>query len=134
MIEYVVPAAMFSSARRPSAIPIRPWRPVLALAAGTAIVLGLHPMRFGRIIRPGIPVDGVRILRALLPGSARIYNAHIWGGLLILEGDPLWQVAVDGRLYFFRDPAEWKAIEEVQTGRISLDQLELCHNPDAFFL
>ena len=69
-----------------------------------------------------------------LPGAARIYNHYGWAGPLILEGLAGWRVAVDGRLYFFSDPAEWQSIEDARAGRIPLDELERRHRPDAFFL
>ena len=57
-----------------------------------------------------------------------------WAGPLILDGSPAWQVAVDGRLYLFKNTAEWRFIEDADTGRISLDEVERIHHPDAFFL
>ena len=97
-------------------------------------MLGIHLARFRPIVEPEIPLDGVRALRANLPASARIYNDYVWAGPLILEGSPGWRVAVDGRLYFFPDPAEWRAINNARTGRTSIDELEQTHHPDAFFL
>jgi hypothetical protein len=41
-----------------------------------------------------------------------------------LEGSPGWRIAVDGRVDFFREPAEWRAIEDAGAGRISLDEFE----------
>ena len=83
---------------------------------------------------PRFTLEGVRALRAELPGAARIYNHYGWAGPLLLEGPPEWRVAVDGRLYFFSDPAEWQSIEDARAGRIALDELERRHRPDAFFL
>jgi len=134
MVELLVPGGMFVWARRPRDEPVRTVRSLAGLAAAAAIVLGLHPARFGPIVPPGIPLAGVRALRGLMPGSARIYNALIWGGPLLLDGAPQWQVAVDGRLYFHHDPAEWRAIEDARAGRIPLDEIERRHHPDAFFL
>ena len=41
---------------------------------------------------------------------------------------------MDGRLYFFSDPAEWQSIEDARAGRIPVDELDQRHRPDAFFL
>ena len=114
--------------------PFAPDRTILCLLAGATIVLGIHLARFQPIFEPEIPLDGVRALRANLPASARIYNDYVWAGPLILEGSPGWRVAVDGRLYFFPDPAEWRSLNDARTGRISIDELEQTHHPDAFFL
>jgi hypothetical protein len=134
MVEQLVPGGMFVGARRREDVPVRAFRSLLGLAAGAAIALGLHPARFGPVLPPGIPLAGVRGLRVLLPGPARIYNARVWAGPLLLDGDPKWQVAVDGRLYFFGDPGEWRALKDASAGRTSLDELERRHHPDAFFL
>jgi hypothetical protein len=134
MVEQLVPGRMFVWARRRGDVPVRALRSLWGLAAGAVIVLGLHPARFGPALPPGIPLAGVRGLRVLLPGPARIYNARVWAGPLLLDGAPGWQVAVDGRLYFFHDLGEWRAIEDASAGRTSLDELERRHHPDAFFL
>jgi hypothetical protein len=56
-----------------------------------------------------------------------------WAGTLLLDGPPTWQVAVDGRLYLFKNTAEWRPIEDVGAGRISLGKLEREHHPDGYF-
>jgi hypothetical protein len=134
MVEQLVPSGMFVWARRQGNVPVRAVRSMIGLTAGAAIVLGLHPAQFGPVLPPGIPLAGVRGLRVLLPGPARIYNARVWAGPLLLDGAQEWHLAVDGRLYFFHDPREWQAIEDASAGRISLDELERRHQPDAFFL
>ncbi len=134
LVERLVPDGMFAPARGGVGVHVRTFRSLIGLAAVATIVVCLHPARFGPILRPGIPIDGVKMLRAQLPGPARIYNARVWAGPLLLDGDPAWRVSVDGRLYFFRDPAEWRAMDDARAGRITLDELERRHHPDAFFL
>jgi hypothetical protein len=134
MVEQLVPGHIFVGARRRGDVPVRAVRSLWGLAAGAAIALGLHSARFGSVLPAGIPLAGVRGLRVLLPGPARIYNARVWAGPLLLDGDPEWQLAVDGRLYFFGDLGEWRAFEDASAGRTSLDELERRHHPDAFFL
>jgi len=134
LVEQVVPGSMFVWARGRGRRTVRAVRSITGLAAGVAIVLGLHPARFGRIVRPEIPLDGVHALVVELPAAARIYNDYFWAGPLLLDGGPEWRMAVDGRLYMFSDLAEWREIEDARAGRISLDELERRHRPDAFFL
>jgi hypothetical protein len=134
LIERIVPRGMFIWARGPEDRAVSAVRSSMVVAAALVIVIDLHPTRFGPIFRPEITDNGVQALRALLPTSARIYNDYGWAGPLILDGRPEWRVAVDGRLYFFREPAEWQAIEDARAGSISLDELEKRHHPDAFFL
>jgi hypothetical protein len=134
LVELIVPRGMFVWARDPEDRAVCGARSQMALASALLIVINLHPSRFGPIFRPEITDNGVRALRALLPTAARIYNDYGWAGPLMLDGLPDWRVAVDGRLYFFREPAEWQAIEDARSGSISLDELEQRHRPDAFFL
>jgi hypothetical protein len=134
LVEGMVPRGMFAWARGRQDLASRGIRPLMMLMTALAIVITLHPARFGPIFRPEISDNGVLALRAALPAAARIYNEYRWAGRLILNGSPGWRVAVDGRLYFFRDPAEWQAIKDVRAGLISLDELEQRHHPDAFFL
>jgi hypothetical protein len=72
-------------------------------------------------------------LRAWLP-AGRVYNYREWGGPLILEGTPDWQIAIDGRLYLFPDEEEWREYNDAALGRVPLDELVRRHQPDAFFL
>jgi hypothetical protein len=134
LAERLVPRGMFVWARGLEDQAVRGVRSWIVLAGVLLIVISLHPTRFGSIFRPEISNNGVLALRALLPTAARIYNDYGWAGPLVLDGSRAWRVAVDGRLYFFREPAEWQAIEDARTGRISLDELEQIHRPDAFFL
>ena len=134
IVEQLVPAGAFTWARGRGEQTGRSGRSLVGLFGGAAIVFGVLPERFLPILEPGIPVDGVQALRAHLPGAARIYNDYIWAGPLILGGPRGWRVAVDGRLYFFPDPAEWRSIEDASAGRISVEELERRHRPDAFFL
>jgi hypothetical protein len=134
VIEHTLPSGMFAWARGPEGRPARAGRSILWLGAALVIVVGVHPARFQPIFDPAVPLDGVKALRTELPGAARIYGDYFWGGPLILDGSPGWRVAVDGRLYFFPDPAEWRSIADASAGRISLDEVELRHRPDAFFL
>jgi hypothetical protein len=134
IVEELVPAGAFTWARDRGEHSGRSRRSLVGLFAGVAIVFGVLPDRFPAILEPGIPIDGVQALRAHLPDAARIYNDYIWAGPLILDGSRGWRVTVDGRLYFFRDPEEWRAIENASAGRISVEELERRHHPDAFFL
>ena len=97
-------------------------------------MIGVFSACFTPLIEPEIPLKGVQALRAQLPAEARIYNDYVWAGPLILEGAPGWRVAVDGRLYLFADPAEWRSIDDARSGRTSIIELEKTHRPDAFFL
>jgi hypothetical protein len=134
-IEWLCPDRIFAWARQNEPThPVRAGRAMVGLAAAATIVLGPHPARFQPIVDPDIPVEAVRALREQLPGEARIYNDYIWAGPLLLDGSPLWRVAVDGRLYFFPDPALWHAIDDASAGRVALDVIEQMHRPDAFFL
>jgi hypothetical protein len=132
--ERLVPRGMFVWARQSDESSVAGMRSKIVLAAGLLIVVCLQWARSGSIFRPEIADNGVRALRAALPNSARIYNDYSWAGPLIFDGSPGWKVAVDGRLYFFNQPAEWRAIHEASAGRTSLDELEQKHQPDAFFL
>ncbi len=134
VVEQIVPTNLFTSARGHSDRSVRAGRAIVALVVTTAILLGVHPARFKPIVEPEIPLDGVRALRTHLPASARIYNDYVWAGPLILEGSPGWKIAVDGRLYFFPDPAEWQSIKDARSGRTPISELERMHRPDAFFL
>jgi hypothetical protein len=134
LVEQILPPYVFSFARDPAERSVRTGRSILCLLAGATIVLGIHLARFQPIFEREIPLDGVRVLRASLPGAARIYNDYVWAGPLILEGSPGWRFAIDGRLYFFANPAEWRSINEARAGRTSIDELEQTHHPDAFFL
>jgi hypothetical protein len=134
VVEHIVPAGMFAWARDQRERSFRAGRSIMWLVAGVVIVVGGHPGRFRPIVDPDIPLDGVQALRTQLPGAARIYNDYVWAGPLILGGTPGWRVAVDGRLYFFPDPAVWRSINDASAGRTSLDELERTHHPDAFFL
>jgi hypothetical protein len=133
-IELVVPNSMFDWTRVREDRSVSTARSTFALIVGAAIVLGLHPARFLPIVHPEIPLDGVGVLRSELSSAARIYNDYIWAGPLLLDGWRGWRVAVDGRLYFFDDKAQWRAIQDARAGRISLEELERSHHPDAFFL
>jgi hypothetical protein len=134
VVERLIPREIFMWARNRGDRAVRGVRSWAPLAAGVAMAVMIQPMMFGSIFRPELSLDGVRALRSELPSKARIYNHNGWGGPLLLEGSPEWRVAVDGRLYFYSDPAEWRTIEEARAGRIPLDELEQRHRPDAFFL
>jgi hypothetical protein len=134
VVERILPPAVLSFVRGPAERSVRAGRSIFALLAGAAIVLAIDVAGFRPIVEPEIPLDGVRVLRAHIPAKARIYNDYVWAGPLILEGSPGWRVAIDGRLYFFSDPAEWRSINDARTGRTSIDELEQKHHPDAFFL
>jgi hypothetical protein len=134
LVERLVPVGLFAWARtrdRPAAGTIRS---IAGLAAGLAIVLGLHPARFRAIVRPEVPLEGVAALRAALPARARIYNDYFWAGPLLFYGASQWRVLFDGRLYLFADPAEWREFDDARTGRTALAELERRYHPDAFFL
>ena len=134
LVELIVPQRLFAWLREPVESRVPLVRSLIALAAVALVVIGLHPARFGSILKPGIPLDAIAVLRALVPGPARIYNARVWAGPLLLEGDPQWRMAVDGRLYNFTDPVEWRSMEDARTGKTSVDEIERTHHPDAFFL
>ncbi len=134
LVQRLVPRGMFVWARGPEDQAVRGVRSWMLLATVLFAVIDLHPTRLGSIFRPEVSNNGVQALRALLPATARIYNDYGWAGPLVLDGSPEWRVAVDGRLYFFREPAEWQVIDDARAGRISLDELEQRHHPDAFFL
>jgi hypothetical protein len=134
LVERMVPSGMFVWARGREDRAVHPVRSWMVLAAALLIVINLQWARCRSIFRPEIAENGVRALRAELSATARIYNDYRWAGPLIFEGSPEWRVAVDGRLYFFREPAQWQAIEDARAGRISLDEIERRHQPDAFFL
>jgi hypothetical protein len=134
LIEQLVPRTLFPWARCGADRRVPTVRSMTTLAAAVAIVIGLHPARYGSILRPGIPLDAIGVLRPMLPGPARIYNSRVWAGPLLLEGDPHWRIAVDGRLFNFSDPAEWRTMEAARTGRTSVEEIERTHRPDAFFL
>jgi hypothetical protein len=134
VVERIIPTGMFAWARGDEErwVPMR--RATFVLSVEAAVLLGVHPAHLRPIIEREIPLEGVRALRAALPADARIYNDYVWAGPLILEGSAGWRIAVDGRLYFFPDPAEWQSIADARSGRISIDELERTHRPDAFFL
>jgi hypothetical protein len=134
VVERIVPIGMFTWARDQRQRSVHGGLSTVGLCAAAAIVFGTHPARFLPIVDPEIPLNGVQALRAHLPAAARIYNDYIWAGPLILDSPLGWRVAVDGRLYFFPDPAEWRSIADASAGRISLEELERKHRPDAFFL
>jgi hypothetical protein len=134
LVERLIPRGMFEWARGGQDLPAWGDRSWMLPAFALAIVVGLHPANFRPIFRSEISRDGVRALRIALPGAARVFNHYRWAGPLILDGSPAWQLAVDGRLYLFKNTAEWRFIEDANTGRISLDEVERIHHPDAFFL
>jgi hypothetical protein len=134
VVERVIPTGMFAWARGDEEKRVAARRSTFGLLALAAAVFGLDSARLRPIVEPEIPLDGVKALRAALPADARIYNTYVWAGPLILEGSAGWRIAVDGRLYFFPDPAEWRSITDAASGRISIDELERTHRPDAFFL
>ena len=132
--EAIIPRGMFVWARDQKLSPTFTRRAIIGLASGLVLVLALHPARFRPILRPEIPTEGVEILRATLPDSARIYDDYPWAGPLLLDGSPGWRVSVDGRLYCFPNLAEWRTREDASKGRIPLEDLEQSHQPDAFVL
>jgi hypothetical protein len=134
LVERIVPSGMFVWARGREDHAARRVRSWIVLAVALLIVINLQWARSASIFRPEIADNGVRALRSELQGAARIYNNYGWAGPLILDGSPEWRLAVDSRLYIFREPAEWRVIEDARAGRISLDELEHRHHPDAFFL
>jgi hypothetical protein len=134
LAERIVPRDMFVWARHREDQAARGVRSWILPAAAMLIVINLQGVRIGSIFRPEINDNGIAVLRAELRVAARIYNTYGWAGPLVLEGSPEWRISVDGRLYFYKDPAEWNAIEDARAGRISLDELEHAHHPDAFFL
>jgi hypothetical protein len=134
LVERIVPRDMFVWARGREDKPVDRVRSWIVVAAVLLIVMNLQRFWIGTIFRREIAENGIQRLRDALPAAARIYNNYGWAGPLILNGSPEWRVAVDGRLYFFREASEWQAIEDARTGRISLDELEQKHHPDAFFL
>jgi hypothetical protein len=134
VVEQLIPRDIFMWARNRGDRAARGVKSRALLAAGMTATVVSQPVMFGTIFRPELSLDGVRALRSELPSGARIYNHYVWAGPLLLEGSPEWRVAVDGRLYFFSDPAEWRSIEDAREGRIPLNELENRHRPDAFFL
>jgi hypothetical protein len=99
---------------------------VVLLAALLPVVF--RPQEFAS----DMPWAGVRKLKDTMP-AGRIYDFAPYGGPLIWEGYPDWQLLTDGRIYFFSD-AEWREYYDAADGQVAVDTLVDHHSPDAFFL
>lgn len=65
--------------------------------------------------------------------AGHIYNFREWGGPLILQGHPQWQVTIDGRLYLY-PVQDWLEYTHVAQGRVELEEIMARYKPAAFVL
>ncbi len=110
------------------------WTSGAVLLAGACLAFLLPPALQGSMFDSRIPLEGVRRLKSALPGAGRIYNYRQWSGPLILEGNPEWKVAIDGRLYVYKRLDEWNSYYGASSGQVPLEELVRLNRPDAFFL
>ncbi len=133
-IERTWPRSLLGWLRRESRAAIHPALATTFGVAALATIVAAHPAARASIVHADLPVDGIRELRRLLPGPARIYNDYVWAGPILLESPRSWRVTIDGRLYCYRDPREWARREIEAAGLIPLDRLESRHQIDAMVL
>ncbi len=65
--------------------------------------------------------------------AGHIYNFREWGGPLILQSHPQWQVTIDGRLYLY-PVQDWLEYTHVAQGRVELEEIMARYKPTAFVL
>ncbi|MCG3136294.1 MAG: hypothetical protein HJJLKODD_00120 [Phycisphaerae bacterium] len=114
--------------------PAARWRWVLSGA--TILTLIIPPLTRAATVMSlfhrDLPLAGIAFLKEHVP-AGRIYNYREYGGPLILEGYPQWQVAIDGRLYIFTRE-DWREYNRAARGEIPIAMLIEKHQPAAFFL
>ena len=135
VVERTFPIGMFAWARGRGRVHGAAGRSMIGLAAGLAIVLGVHPARFRPIVHPEIPLDGVRALRDQLSRIStdlqRLYLGRPAAFSTVFRaGKSPWTAG------FISSPIRrsGSAIDDASAGRIAVDELERRHRPDAFFL
>ncbi len=128
-IEQARPADLFAPSPSPL-VSRRQSAVVLSIGLLLAVVAG--PILGRPSVDSPIPPDQMARLRRELP-EGRIYNYRQWGGPLIREGYPQWQVAIDGRLYLF-DQQDWLGYQSEAAGKTPLAEIVTRHAPDAFVL
>ncbi len=112
-----------------------PWRPRTLRLAGLTGLVGVYALP-ALIQGPPLFRDSLtaclQTLASAIP-AGRIYNFREWGGPLILEGYPRWQVTIDGRLYIFADQ-DWRDYAAVSQGGVEVGEILAWYKPDAFVL
>jgi len=128
-IERSKPKGMFSW---PGNVPVSKCIVVVAGTIGLVVSLVIPPVVKSSIYADDMPFKGIAFLKTVLP-AGRIYCYREWGGPLIMEGYPNWQVEIDGRLYLF-NREDWRDYNRVARGEVSVDEVVENHQPQAFFL
>mgnify|MGYP000330219258 CR=1 FL=1 len=109
-----------------------PLRFSIPIVVAGLLIGTIAPWLSGQPTFQDIPIDGIRVLKEVLP-QGRIFTYREWSGPLILAGAPRWKVSIDGRLYLYKQEA-WENYNRAASGQVPLEVLWEAHHPDAFFL
>lgn len=113
-------------------LPLSPGALRMAGLGGLAVVFALPGLVKGQ---PHFRFNLAECLETVAREApdGRLYNFREWGGPLILEGFPRWQVTIDGRLYLYTNQ-DWQEYADVAQGRVPLADVMAKYRPDAFVL